>query len=197
MALAIVAGRDISLNAGLVWAQQRFGSERIPQLQLTPDCADADDLTPSQTEGPYFMRSSPETTALLEAGDPGTRLVISGFVLTTECQPVAGALLDFWQADSRGQYDNAGFRYRGHQFTQMDGRFYLETVMPGLYSGRTRHIHVKAQAPGSRILTTQLYFPNEPGNARDGIYRRDLEMSIADDEAGGKSARFDFVVATG
>src|SRR5256886_10288077 len=42
--------------------------------------------------------------------------------------------------------------------------------------GRARHIHVKVQAPGKRLLTTQLYFPNDPGNARDGLYRRDLEI---------------------
>jgi protocatechuate 3,4-dioxygenase beta subunit len=196
VALAIAAGRDIAFNVQSVSAQRLLGFAQIPPLQLTPDCADADDLTPAQTEGPYFTRNSPQSTALLEAGDPGTRLVVSGLVLTTQCQPVPGALLDFWQANSWGQYDNVGYRYRGHQFTEADGRFYLETVMPGLYPGRTRHIHVKAQAPGSRVLTTQLYFPGEPGNARDGIYRRDLEMHVADDQAGGKTARFDFVIAT-
>jgi len=40
------------------------------------------------------------------------------------------------------------------------------------------------------VLTTQLYFPNDPGNRRDGIYRRELEMKMID--AG--MAQFDFVV---
>jgi protocatechuate 3,4-dioxygenase beta subunit len=191
----------LSAPVALVWVVGRglpmdFGQAAAQQLDLTPECADADDLTPQQTEGPYFTRNSPETGSILEAGASGARLVVSGNVLNTACEPVLGALLDFWQADDRGQYDNVGYRYRGHQFTDAEGRFYLETVMPGLYPGRTRHIHVKAQAPGARVLTTQLYFPGEPGNARDGIYRPELEMSMADDEAGGKLAQFNFVVAT-
>jgi N-hydroxyarylamine O-acetyltransferase len=44
----------------------------------------------------------------------------------------------------------------------------VETVVPGLYPGRTRHIHVKVQRPGGSILTTQLYVPDEPRNATDG-----------------------------
>ena len=69
---------------------------------------------------------------------------------------VARALLDVWHADDRGGYDTAGFRLRGHQFTDGSGRFELETIVPGLYPGRTRHIHVKVQAPNGPILTTQL-----------------------------------------
>jgi len=62
---------------------------------------------------------------------------------------VGGALLDFWQADAAGDYDNTGFRLRGHQFSGADGRFRLATVVPGLYPGRTRHIHVKVQRPAA------------------------------------------------
>ena len=65
-------------------------------LSPTPECADDDDVTPAQTEGPYFTRNSPERTTLLEAGIAGTKLVVSGYVLTTRCQLVARALLDFW-----------------------------------------------------------------------------------------------------
>lgn len=104
---------------------------------------------------------------------------MTGTVLTTGCRPVAHALLDFWQADARGRYDNAGFHLRGHQFTDARGRFRLETVVPGLYPGRTRHIHVKVQPRGGRILTTQLYFPREPRNRTDGIYDSALLMRVA------------------
>ncbi len=47
------------------------------------------------------------------------------------------------------------------QFADASGRFSLETIVPGAYGGRTRHIHVKVQAPDSPVLTTQLYFPGE------------------------------------
>jgi len=162
------------------------------ELAPTPACSDADDATPAQTEGPYFKPSTPERTSLLEPGMGGTRLIVSGYVLTRACQPVARALLDFWQADAAGAYDNAGYRLRAHQFTDEAGRYYLETVVPGLYTGRTRHLHVKVQAPNQPVLTTQLYFPDEPRNARDGIFNRALVMSVTDG-ADGKLATFNFV----
>ncbi len=65
--------------------------------------------------------------------------------------------------------------------------------MPGLYTGRTRHIHVKVQAPDRPVLTTQLYFPGEPDNASDGIFDEALLMDVAD-TADGKSATYAFVL---
>src|ERR687896_140012 len=56
-------------------------------LPLTPECVDADDLTPAQTEGPYFTPDSPERASLLEPDMAGARLYLSGFVLTQACQP--------------------------------------------------------------------------------------------------------------
>jgi protocatechuate 3,4-dioxygenase beta subunit len=146
-------------------------------------------LTARQTEGPFFKTNTPQRTSLLEKGDKNV-LVLSGLVVSAQCKPVANALLDFWHADALGDYDNQGFRYRGHQFADAQGRFRLETIVPAEYPGRTRHIHVKVQAPGKRVLTTQLYFPNDPGNVRDGLYRRALE--IRDLQKG--EGKFDFVV---
>jgi protocatechuate 3,4-dioxygenase beta subunit len=166
-------------------------------LTPTPECGDDDDdPTPAQTEGPYYTPNTPERASLLEAGMAGTKLVLTGSVLTTGCAPIARALVDFWQADDAGQYDNVGFRLRGHQFTDAQGRYRLETVVPGLYPGRTRHIHVKVQAPNRPVLTTQLYFPGEARNASDGIYREELLIAVRD-VAGGKEGEFDFVLNLG
>jgi protocatechuate 3,4-dioxygenase beta subunit len=161
-------------------------------LAATPTCVDDDDITPAQTEGPYFKPNSPERINI-RADATGTKLLLTGTVVTTGCQPVARALVDFWQADNGGNYDNSGFGFRGHQFTDAQGRYQLETVIPGLYPGRTRHIHVKVQAPGGKILTTQLYFPGEPRNASDGIYRKECEVTISD-AADGRNATFAFVL---
>jgi protocatechuate 3,4-dioxygenase beta subunit len=147
-------------------------------------------ITPRQTEGPFFTPNSPLRAALVEAGSKGQRFLLTGRVLTSQCQPVANALVDLWHADEEGAYDNRGFRYRGHQFTDAEGRYRFETIVPALYPGRTRHYHVKVQPKGGRILTTQLYFPNEPANRRDGIYRPELEMKTSGKEEGA----FDFVV---
>jgi protocatechuate 3,4-dioxygenase beta subunit len=125
----------------------------------------------------------------------GTPILLEGLVLSTGCRPVAGALFDIWHCDAAGHYDNQGYRLRGHQFTDEQGRYRLETIVPGLYPGRTRHFHVKVQAPGARVLTTQLYFPDEAANAQDGIFRPELLLSVHDGGAG-KTARFDFVVPT-
>ena len=166
------------------------------ELDLTPACDTDPPATIAQTEGPYFTRNSPERRSLLEAGMNGTRLVVAGYVLSRQCQPVPGALLDFWQADDAGRYDNVGYRMRGHQFTDESGRYELETVVPGLYPGRTRHLHVKVQAPNGPILTTQLYFPGEARNRTDGIYNPALEMAMQDVESG-KNGGFNFVVQAG
>lgn len=164
-------------------------------LPPTPACTD-DDVTPQQTEGPFYTPDTPQRTSLLEPGMAGTPLVVSGTVLGTDCRPVAGALLDFWQADDDGVYDNAGYRLRGHQFADEEGRYHLETILPGLYPGRTRHIHVKVQAPNQPVLTTQLYFPNEPDNDRDGIFQPELLMAV-EEMAEGNAAAFDFVLDLG
>ena len=193
----------IALSGGLMRGEATLsalaGSATAPvaramTLAPTPQCLDDDDVTPPQTEGPYYTPNSPERTTLLEPDLAGTKIVVTGSVLDTACQPVARALLDFWQADDGGEYDNVGYRLRGHQFTDDAGRYYLETVVPGLYPGRTRHFHVKVQAPNQPVLTTQLYFPGEPRNQRDGIFRPELLMAV-DDTPDGKVATFNFVLA--
>jgi protocatechuate 3,4-dioxygenase beta subunit len=146
-------------------------------------------LTLRQTEGPFFKTDTPRRTSFIE-GRASNRLVLEGRVLSRDCKPVANALLEFWHADDEGAYDNRGYRYRGHQFSDAEGRYRLETIVPAEYPGRTRHIHAKAQAPGGRVLTTQLYFPDDPANSRDFLYRPELEMKMPGRGAG----FFDFVV---
>ena len=153
----------------------------IPSVEITATAAPADDffsqmgitlpspgescngLTQSQTEGPYYIPDTPERNSLFEEGMPGTRLILVGYVLDQNCQPMPNAWLDFWQADANGEYDNAGYRLRGHQFTDQQGRYYLETILPGLYSSRPiEHIHVKVRPEGGQEITSQLYFPQRP-----------------------------------
>jgi len=164
-------------------------------LAATPELLDADDdPTPALTEGPYFTPSSPKRKSIVAASAPGTRLTLTGRVLTTTGRPVANALVDWWQADARGAYDNSGYRFRGHQFTDARGRYSLFTVVPGLYPGRTRHIHVKVQAPRKAVLTTQLFFPGVAGNRSDGIFTSECLISGWKLVAGRRIGRFDFVL---
>jgi protocatechuate 3,4-dioxygenase beta subunit len=149
--------------------------------------------TPSVAEGPYFKSGSPERRSLLEPEVVGDRINLTGQVLTGSGEPVAGALIDFWQADGNGAYDNIGYRLRGHQFTDEQGRYQLETVLPGNYGGRTRHIHVKVRAPDGAVLTTQLFFPGEDNNQRDSLFNPELLVSVNETEAG-QVATFDFIL---
>lgn len=187
-ALRLLLGAALGMPASRLAAQQGT-------LPLTPECGDADEPTPSQTAGPFFKPSSPERSSLRVSGDPGMPVRLRGRVLTRDCRPVPGAILDFWHADDAGRYDLEGFRYRGHLFAGGDGTFQLETIRPGLYPGRTRHFHVRVQAPNGPVLTTQLYFPGEPANERDFLFRPELLMRTAD-EGGSLEAAFDFVIET-
>lgn len=168
------------------------------QRQLTPpapECTAKTPATPSQTEGPFYKAGSPERMLLVEPNMAGPTLIVTGHVLSRgDCRPIAHAWLDFWQADDRGNYDNIGYRLRGHQFSDVAGVYYLETIMPGLYPGRTRHIHVKVHAPRGPTLTTQIYFPGEPRNQADGIFNQALVASIRNG-AGGKVATFNIIVS--
>ncbi len=150
-------------------------------------------LTPEVTEGPYFKAGSPERASLVENSMTGTRIVITGYVYTADCKPVANALLDFWQADANGNYDNSGYTLRGHQFTDANGRYQLTTVVPGLYPGRTEHIHVKVQAPNGKLITTQLFFPGVTQNDSDGIFDPALLLNIQK-SSDGLQGQFNFVV---
>src|SRR3954470_9624692 len=150
--------RRVILGAGVFTAGSLLmidGSVAQAPLSATPACHDGDEVTLPQTEGPYFKPSSPERIELYEEGMAGQPIELVGFVLTRACKPLAGALLDFWQADDRGRYDNSGFRLRGHQFTDAEGRYGLRSAAPALSPARPRHIHVKVQPRDGRVLTTQ------------------------------------------
>lgn len=143
------------------------------------------------TEGPFYKPGSPERTDLTSAGAAGARLSISGTVFDMKGRPLAGAWLDFWQADGSGRYDNSGFGFRGHQLADEAGRYRLTTVMPGEYPGRAPHIHVKLRAPGGKTVTTQVFFPGASSNASDRIFDRSLVVAMSPD---GMTGRMDFVI---
>ena len=176
-------------------AAQPGAGDKPTMLKPTPACG-GDAPTLAQTEGPFYTPNTPERARLLEPGVSGTRLVLSGRVWSTDCQPITGARLDFWQADDDGVYDNTGYRLRGHQFTDATGHYRLETIIPGRYPGRTRHIHVRVQGRQTRLLTTQLYFPGERLNRRDGIFHPKLVVAMQEVSDGSRAAAFDFVLVS-
>jgi len=161
----------------------------------TPTCGKT---TAPNIEGPFFKVDSPERSELREAGTTGTLLRLTGTVYGPDCAPLAGALLDFWQADETGAYDSVTFLYRGHQFTDSEGRYELLTIIPGRYLNgatyRPAHLHVKAAGQGTMLLTTQLYFEGDPYNATDPFIEPSLIMALTDEGSGSMVATFDFVL---
>lgn len=204
----LIAGLGAGALAGPALAQRRreaaldyAAPDALPDhgltLSPTPACDDGEaEATIRQTEGPYYTPDTPRREDMSADGE-GAMLIVVGRVLSTRCQPLPGAVLDFWQADSEGLYDNDGYRFRGHQFADASGAFRLTTIRPAGYgyssAARPPHIHVKVQAQGAALLTTQLYFPDED-NGRDRIFRDDLVMNVTE-ENGVLIARYDLVLA--
>ncbi|MCG8442823.1 MAG: hypothetical protein MI723_13555, partial [Caulobacterales bacterium] len=152
-------------------------------------------LTPRQTAGPFYRPNAPERRDLSADGE-GRLLVLTGRLLTPDCRPVAGALLDVWHADPEGRYDTHGHRFRGRQFTDAGGVYRLTTLRPARYGqggfARPAHIHAKAEGPKTRLLTTQIYLPGEPAGA-DRIFDPALVMDLTEQD-GVLHGRFDIVL---
>ena len=143
-------------------------------------------LTPSQTEGPFYPVRLPKDSDydLLRNGTldyaAGQAAWVQGNVTDTDGKPVAGAQVEIWQADHAGHYDHPGdgsradpaFQGFGRVVVGADGSYRFRTIRPVPYTGRAPHIHFKVKLGSRELLTTQLYVEGDPGNARDGIWRR-------------------------
>lgn len=166
------------------------------RMEISMNSKKKNDIKPLHEveEGPYYKTNSPQRNSIAAGNTYGKKLVFEGQVLDTKEEPVAGAWIDFWHADGRGEYDNTGYNLRGHQYTDAEGNFHLETVMPALYGNRTPHIHVKVQAnPRSKIYTTQLYLPGLESNEKDPLFEPANVMELTETEEIAR-ARFNLVV---
>lgn len=159
----------------------------------TPDCHAPAAATASQLAGPFVRDDLPWRRDLRADGERTPVLRLQGQLRDRDCQPLRDAVISLWHADPEGRYDLRGGRYYGRQ-RSADGRFSFLSTLPGTYPGRVRHLHVQIAGTDGRLrLTTQLYFPEEPGNARDGLFQPALLMHTAA-TATGLLAVYDFVV---
>ena len=129
--------------------------------------------TPAQTEGPFYPTQIPtdhDADLTQVAGHPapaqGTRLYLSGRVLTVDGRARAGATVELWQCDVFGRYHHAGddgkprddgFQGYGVAVTDAEGRYAFKTIRPVAYSGRVPHLHLKVRTPEGATVTTQAY----------------------------------------
>ncbi len=145
---------------------------------------------PSQTVGPYFAYSLTPTQygyalpsiagpEMADASTPGVHICIEGQVFDGAGVPVTDALIEFWQADAQGAYDQGeetnrrftGFGRCGTG-TMENGLFRFQTIKPGVASpGDAPHIHVIVLMRGLLLhVFTRLYFADEASaNAADPV----------------------------
>jgi protocatechuate 3,4-dioxygenase beta subunit len=144
--------------------------------------------TPPQILGPFYpVGKTPDTTGDLThlpgktAKAEGQVLYVTGRVLTLKGEPVRGAKLDIWQANAKGKYTHPAdattmpidpnFEGFCELKTDEEGRYQLKTIKPGSYQvsptyWRPPHIHFTMTGKVD-MVTTQLYFENEPLNDKD------------------------------
>lgn len=179
------------------------GASFAPTVAI-PDDEDPPPLvcepTTDNIEGPFWKRGAPFRAQLSDASTRGIAMAIGGQVFGGDCRPLAGATLDVWHADAAGDYDNTGWKLRGRLTSGADGRWHVDSIVPGRYLNgsryRPRHVHVKLAAPGHRALTTQLYFPGDPYNDGDPWFVPSLLLAQVgpNRDTPGFWARFDFVL---
>src|SRR5690606_34988194 len=142
--------------------------------------------TPSQTEGPFYPVTLPpdRDADLLVQGarryTQGEPAWLEGTLTDTAGQPLRGAVVEIWQCDHAGRYHHPGdggcadadFQGFGRMQVGADGGYRFRTLKPVPYTGRPPHIHPKVRRDGRELLTTQVYVAGDPGNARDGLWRR-------------------------
>jgi catechol 1,2-dioxygenase len=153
-AVAVSASGFISFN----------GSKYVGDCETTTDIL-----------GPFYRPGSPLRTNLVVAGEPGTKLLLSGKVKHDDCTtPFKNAKIEIWHCSAKGVYDNDTdeFRYRGTTYTDDEGKYFFNTILPVPYEigngvSRPAHYHLMITAEGYQPLITQLYFTGDPYLSKD------------------------------
>ena len=159
--------------------------------------------TAEETEGPFYFDVDKIRSDIREDHEGVTLRLGVRVRDAAECKPIPNAVVDVWHCDAEGSYSEPGESYcRGAQVTNREGIVEFTTVYPGWYPGRTVHIHGKVHLDKQTVLTTQFYFDDEvsaavfvddpyPGesnrdgfNDDDGLYRRDLELTLSKESDG-------------
>lgn len=181
-------------------------------------------LTSSDILGPMYNYGAPMFQRQLAAdGEPGQRLILQGRVLSQDCRtPLPRTLIEIWHADHTGAYDKKRpgdfneppmpFKLRGMLLTDEQGRYEIETIVPGSYPippgvpglekygglTRARHIHISVMPFLSVPVTTQLYFMDDPFRPGDPWAGKKPQLALAPRSEGKfLKADFDFVLGTG
>jgi protocatechuate 3,4-dioxygenase beta subunit len=171
------AGASLLISVPIRAGQRGLDKFLVP----APPCKD--DLTPSVPAGLEYRSGAPLRRSLAQYGDPGQRMTLSGYVTGLSCGRIKDARLDFWQADANGKMDTAGFQMRGAVLADQDGRYSMETIVPGSEVGRARRIGVRIEPPGKKAFTTVLFFPDDVVATKDKNFKPGLVMTRVPDSS--------------
>lgn len=175
-------------------------------------------LSPEETEGPYYVDDAMMRKEIAE-DRPGIPFLVRVRLVDpdADCRPLVGIPFEIWHADRVGEYSSyMGGRdsrwLRGVQMTDETGLAEFVTIYPGSYPGRAIHIHFKAHVSDNRIVTSQMYFPEDVSreimasdeysgfgsaitpNASDGVGRNHFEDLLVDLQKDGDKYVGDLVI---
>tara|TARA_B100001059_G_scaffold157772_1_gene157411 strand:- start:11736 stop:12611 length:876 start_codon:yes stop_codon:yes gene_type:complete len=133
----------------------------VPFKQLF---AEVECISTSDILGPYFIEGAPNISNIAPAVADVPRLYITGTVYAKDCvTPLSNALIDVWQANNDGSYEDID--YRGKIYTDEAGNYAFESIQPGKYLNgsyyRPSHIHYKVVYKNNPEFVTQLYFEGD------------------------------------
>jgi len=175
--------------------------------------ADAAKPTEDNILGPYHREWAPFRAKVTPPLAKGTTLLVRGRVRGFDTKkPLAGVLLDIWQADADGRYDNDDpkrppakgvYVNRTRMLTDESGYYEYETIHPGPYqigpdAWRPSHIHYMVRKAGYADLVTQLYFKGDRFNAKDEFIKPSLVIAPEPVKVGANTIEtgvFDVVLA--
>jgi catechol 1,2-dioxygenase len=175
----------------------------------------ADSVKPTEDNilGPYYREGAPFRAKITPPLAKGTTMLIRGRVWGFDTKkPLVNALLDIWQADADGRYDNDDpnnppakgvFVNRARVLTDETGYYEYETIHPGPYktgpnTWRPSHVHYLVRKAGYANLITQLYFKGDKHNATDEFIKASLIIALEPAKVNGitiETGVFDVVLA--
>jgi protocatechuate 3,4-dioxygenase, alpha subunit len=115
--------------------------------------------TAEMTLGPFFPREFAKDAADLVRGSSGEVIEITGVVSELDGKALDNVILEIWQADAAGRFDNPGFSGWGRAATDAHGVYRFRTIRPGAAQGRAPHVNFLILYSGlMRQLQTVMFF---------------------------------------
>ncbi len=185
--------------AGLTMWRVSAAAQQLPPgfgVAATPPCDPSTKPTPARTLTGY-RAVSPARTKITEVGEPGSVLNITGAVIGLRCGLIPGATIDVWQADANGAVDASGTRLRGRQLTDAEGKYRIETIVPGAIAGQAPRVNLRITVPGKATLNTSVFLPDAvagAANKKDAAFDPLLAMTLVDRTAARISASFNVIL---